>query len=249
MIAGYQNEINFINYLNKKKYKQVNILFQEMLKQLYPEIKLEDTIKAYKYGKYAKVDIVINVNGVEKGISVKCGINNSVHLEPIDRFVLYLENLGFSNKDKLLRYLYSDGTNNNTGNIRQSSAEYKEENEKDIIEINNELRKIEFYLINRFLIKTEVNYRVTVDMFIVGYVDDFLWALKEEVLEYLIKIEQNSSGVHVSNLFIQNWNKNLKYNPKYEHCRGYIQVKWYSILEDIMMIIIFRNNNNIEISG
>lgn len=63
-----------------------------MLKQLYPNIRENDVIVAYKYGRYAKVDMVIRVNNEEKGISIKSGFKNSVHLEPIDKFILYLTN-------------------------------------------------------------------------------------------------------------------------------------------------------------
>ena len=241
MKDGYQNEIDFINYLNNKKYKEVNILFQELLDKLYSEIEQEDIIIAYKYGRYAKVDIVINVNGIEKGLSIKSGMFNSVHLEPIDKFVSYLEKIGFKEMDNLLRYLYSDGTNNNTGVRRQSSEEYRLENYNNIEIINNALYRYSDILTNRFLIKTDINYRVNVDAFILGTLNDFLWASKDEVLQYFTNKKIISKGIHVNNLFIQNWNKNLKHNPKYEYCRNYIQVKWYSIFDDIVNIMMLRD--------
>lgn len=243
MVDGYQNEYEFIKYLNKKKFKEVNILMQEFLKALFFNIKEEDVIIAYKYGKYAKVDMVIKVNNVSKGISIKCGGKNSVHVEKIDKFIEHLEKYNFKYKDELLRYLYSDGTNNNSGGHRQSSSEYKIGHETDISLINQNLQKISKDLIIRFLIKTDVNYKIKVDGFIEGYVNDFLWATTEEVVNYLTNINDESSGVHVSNLFIQNWNKNLKYNPKYEYCRSYIQVKWYSMFDDIVKIMCNRDNH------
>lgn len=245
MKNGYENEFDFINYLNNKKYKEVNILFQEILSVLFPNIKPEDEIIAYKYGRYAKVDMVISVNEIKKGISIKGGIKNSVHVEPIYKFILFLEKFGFDKRDSLLRYLYSDGTNNNSGTIRQSSEDYKKNHKEDIKDINKSLERIKYELLKRFLIETDINYKVKVDMFIVGYINDFFWITKHEVLEYLQKVDHESEGVHVSKLFIQNWNKNLKRNPKYEYCRSYIQVKWYSLLEDLMQILIMRKNNRL----
>ena len=67
-----------------------------------------DTINAYKYGRHAKVNIVIEINGIKKGISIKQRPHNFVHIEPTNRFTKYLKNLGFSETDKLLKYLYSD---------------------------------------------------------------------------------------------------------------------------------------------
>ena len=241
MKDGYKNEIDFINYLNNKKYKEVNIIMQELIKKLFPKVNQENIIRAYKYGKYAKTDVVIKIEGIEKGISIKCGSKNSVHLEEIKEFTKYIQKLGFIENDKLLRYLYSDGTNNNTGTKRESASEYKENHVEDIKRVNKELEKIKEKLINRFLIKTDINYRVKVDAFILGTINDFIWATQEEVVEYLVNEKQDSTGVHVSNLFIQNWNKNLKYNEKYEHCRNYIQVKWFSMFDDILKIMCTRN--------
>ncbi len=240
MKSGYQNELEFINYLNNKKYEEINILMHELLITLFPDIKGHDTITCYKYGSYAKVDIVIAVRGIKKGISIKSGICNSVHLEPIDKFMSYLCMFNFTETDKFLRYLYSDGTNNNTGKTRQSNSEYKLNHQDDIISINKNLNTIKDYLINRFLIETDIHYKIKVDAFIEGNVNDFLWATSEEVLNHLRNCNSNTSGVHVSNLYIQNWNKNLKYNPKYERCRNYIQVKWYSIFDDLIKIMCNR---------
>lgn len=240
MEKGFQNEFDFINYLNKNTFEETNIIMQEFLKTLFPNISKKDTITAYKYGKYAKVDIVIVVNGVKKGISIKSGNKNSVHLEKIEQFIDFLCKFNFSKEDLLLRYLYADGTNNNTGTIRQTTNEYNETHCNEIKDINFELNKIKKELIKRFLIKSDINYEVIVDAFILGTVNDFLWATADEVLDYLCKAQLESSSVHISSLFIQNWNKNLKYNLKYEHCRNYIQVKWYSLFDDIIQIMNSR---------
>jgi len=239
---GYQNEINFINYLNKKTYQETNLLIQELLIELFPTINKTDIINAYKYGRHAKVDIVIEVNGIKKGISIKEGTRNSVHVESINMFIRFLEKLGFKETDKLLRYLYSDNTNDNTGIIRQSASEYKETHSDDILLINNSLKLIKKDLITRFLIKTDINYKVTVDAFIEGQPFDFIWATEKEIINYLINYEPHSFGVHISSLFIQNWNKNIKKNPKYEYCRNYIQVKWYGMFDDLIKIMCNRKN-------
>ena len=93
MNSGILNEYVFINNINDKKYKETNILIQELLKTLYPWIKENDLIIAYKYGKYAKTDIVISVRNVKKGISIKSGDRNSVHLEKVDTFCKYISTI------------------------------------------------------------------------------------------------------------------------------------------------------------
>lgn len=241
MRNGYLTELVFINSLNGKKFCEINLLLQELIQTLYPKIKKKDLITAYKYEKHAKVDVVVIVKGRKKGLSIKSGAKNSVHLEKNDKFINYLKRNSFKESENLLKYLYSDGTANNTGVIRMSSEEYKKDHQEEIKEINKELEKIHEILIKRFLMQTDVNYRVTVDAIVLGVANDFIWATKEEILKYLCNKKIESTGVHVRGLFLQNWDKNLKYNPKYEKCREYVQVKWYSLFDDIVIIMCERN--------
>ena len=83
MAHGYDNEIDFAEYLDNKKFEELNLLLQEVIQYLYPHIKPKDIIKATKYGRYAKTDIVISVRNKKRGISLKSGYKNSVHIEPI----------------------------------------------------------------------------------------------------------------------------------------------------------------------
>lgn len=221
----------------------MNPLLQDLILYLFPNIKNDDIIHARKYGKYAKTDIVISVNNVDKGISIKSGYNNSVHIEPINKFVKKLESYGISseNIEQLKRYVYSDGTNNNTGEIRLSSNEYLLNNIDEINTLNSALECIKKELIRRFLIETDVKYLVPVDVFIHGSINDFFWVTSDEVLFYLTQSDANSNYLHVSNLYIQSWNKNLIRNNRYEHCREYIQVKWFSMYNDIIKIMSNRN--------
>lgn len=221
----------------------MHILFQELLEALYPNILDDDIITTKKYGKYAKADMVIEVNGIRKGISIKCGAKNSVHIEKIDKFMGFLKKVGYKNFDELLGYLYSDGTTNNTGKSRLTASEYKLTHADTIEKINAsfEDKRILEKLINRFLICADVNYKVKVDAFICGTLYDFLWITKNEAIQFLLQNSSfASSGVHASKLFIQQWNKNINYNPRYEHCREYIQVKWYSLFDDIITIMCNR---------
>ena len=55
MIDGYLVELTFIHYFNNSKYKELNPIAQDLIKELYPFVKDNDKIIAYKYGKYAKI--------------------------------------------------------------------------------------------------------------------------------------------------------------------------------------------------
>lgn len=149
----------------------------------------------------------------------------------------FLKKAGYKNSEELLGYLFSDGTTNNTGSIRLAASEYKLTHADNIRKINAsfEDKKLLEKLINRFLICADVNHKVKVDAFICETLNDFFWITKNEAIEFLL---QNgdfvSSGVHASKLF------KINYNLRYEHCREYIQVKWYSLFDDIIKIMCNR---------
>ena len=63
---------------------------------LFQNIEVNDLIKTYKYGKFAKVDIVLEVNGVKKEISIKSENKNLVHIEKIKEFIKFLEKINFN---------------------------------------------------------------------------------------------------------------------------------------------------------
>ena len=58
---GIKNEMEIVFYLNGKKKGETHIIFQELLEKLYPDIKANDVIMAFKYHELAKCDIVLKV--------------------------------------------------------------------------------------------------------------------------------------------------------------------------------------------
>lgn len=77
-----------------------------------------------------KFDIEIIINGIIKRISIKKGINNSVHVEGISSFIHFLIDSNVSREAVIeyLRYHYVDGMQNGRGINRISGHEYKEQN-------------------------------------------------------------------------------------------------------------------------
>lgn len=240
--TGIRNELDFINAIDRKKFSQLNPAFQDLIFTLFPEVKNYDVIRAFKYGRYAKTDIVLMVHGKRKGLSIKSGYKNSVHIEPISKFQKYLEihNIDKNILDELKRYLYADGTNDNTGINRLSNAEYIDMYEDKVNKINQELNLLKQELTHRFLIETDVKYCVKVDAIVHGDVNDFIWVTTEEVEKYLFETKHVSKSLHVGKLYIQSWDKNIKRNPEYEKRREYIQVKWFSLYDDMICIMSKR---------
>ena len=196
---------------------------------------------------YKDFVLVIDINDCIKKISIKKGINNSVHVEGISSFIHFLIDSGISKENiiEYLKYHYADGTTNGTGANRISGYEYKINNQDKIDKINIALNN-EYIIkraINRFILQGK-NSNECIDAIIYGTVDDFLFITKEEIEEIIIsKKDIYSTGIHFANLYCQPMTRNLNYNPKYDKKRFCVQIKWYSIFDDI---IEYMNNKVIN---
>lgn len=243
-ITGIENEIEFVKYLNGKTGNEVHPIFQQMLENLFPDFSKKNLIKAWKNPNPQKTDIYIQIEKIRKRVSIKKGIKNSVHVEPISEFVHFLIKNHVEKEiiKEYLKYHYADGTTNGTGEKRLSIAEYKIDHEKEIAIINKAFNeeKILEKAIERFIL-TGRNDTYTIDVIIYGVVNDFIWITKEEIKSIILK-QKNipSSAVHFGPLFIQPLARCLNHNPTYEYGRYCIQLKWYNLADDIIKVMMER---------
>ena len=193
---GYDNEYEFVKYLNRKMVKDVHPLFREIIDYLYPNCSGNDEIKAWKNHYPQKSDIFIRINGVMKGISIKMGSKNSVHVEKITDFINFLIENKVSREVVIeyLKYHYADGTTNGKGSYRQSVLEYKQENHDKIDLINKELNRGDLVLkaIDKFVLKGN-NSDYPIDVLILGTVNDFVWASRKDIKKMILSKINNYS--------------------------------------------------------
>jgi hypothetical protein len=231
-------EYEFVMLLNNKKIKELDLNTQELIYSIFDNVNDKEIIKAWKNHLKQKTDIMIKIGKTIKGISLKKGSRNSVHVEPLSTFVKYLrENeIPESIIKKYVQYHYADGTIKGNGMKRMSSYEYKYNNMNDIELINkyfNESKLIK-KSIERFVLKG-TNSMYEIDALCMGEANDYLWITKKQIKEIL---ENNtnleSTGPHISSLFVQPQTRNLNYNRLYESKRHCVQIKWYSLFDDII---------------
>ena len=118
-MQGIQNEFDFVLYLNGKKIKELNPIMKDLVIDLYGNINEDSMIKCWRNHYRQKSDIFIKINDIMKGISIKEGNKNSVHVEPISSFIHFLieNNVPKNIIEEYLRYHYADGTTNGSGKI------------------------------------------------------------------------------------------------------------------------------------
>ncbi|MCI5552616.1 MAG: hypothetical protein MR388_02100 [Tenericutes bacterium] len=247
---GFQNEQEFAKALNGKKIKYLMPNLQDMILKLYGYVDFNSYIFCYVDHSKKKYDIVIRINQKIKRISIKKGVNNSVHTEGISYFIHFLIECGIS-RNVIIEYLYyqyGDETKNGTGSNRISSLEYQKKYENSIKMINEEFNKPEIMkkAIVRFVLQG-TNSEIEIDGIIYGITNDFLFLSKKDVIDILMsKTDVHSNGIHFGHLYCQPKARNLNYNPKYEKDRFCVQIKWYSIFDDIIECL---NNKCLKIQA
>ena len=248
-INGYNNEFNFVLELNNKSIKELSPLFRDLIDSVFPNENEDSIIKCWHNHLPQKSDILVKINKKIRGISIKKGIKNSVHVEPISEFISFLITNNIE-RDCIIDYLkfhYADGTTNGKGIVRIST----EENQKSIDKINLELNSNEILLkkaIERFILKG-TNSTYSIAALIYGEVDDFLFITAEDIVKIIMsKKDTYSSTVHFSTLTVQPKNRCLNHNPLYEKDRFCVQIKWYSIFDDIIENMYLKSQHLRDIS-
>lgn len=242
-ISGTDNEFKFVKYLNGKKISELNPMFRGLIDELFPFESEDSIIKSWRNHYNQKSDIFIRINGLMKGISIKKGIKNSIHVERISDFIHFLIENGIERQYiiEYLKYQYADGTTNGRGLKRLSVEEYKKYNQLNIDEVNKALNKDKILneAIDRFIMKGN-NSDYYIDAIIYGEVNDFVWATKDDIKNIILsKKDLYLTAIHFGPITCQPKNRCLNYNPKYEKDRFCVQLKWYSLFDDII-----ENMNN-----
>lgn len=218
-------------------------MFRDLIDKLFPEELETSMIKSWRNHYNQKTDVFIRVNGKMRGISIKKGMKNSIHVERISDFIHFLIQNGIAREVVIeyLKYHYADGTTNGSGDKRLAIDEYKKNYQSNIDKINKALNneKILKEAIDRFVIKGN-NSKYSIDAIVYGEVDDFIWITKKDIKNIiLLKKDLYSTAVHFGPITCQPKNRCLNYNPKYEKDRFCVQLKWYSLFDDMI-----ENMNN-----
>lgn len=233
-----ENELSFVRYLHGKRVWELNPMFRSFIDDIFSFPNENLQIKCMKNRYKQKADIFIKIGTVFRGVSIKKGIKNSVHVERISDFIHFLIENKVS-RDIVVSYLqyqYADGTTNGTGKKRLSIEMYKQDHQVCIDKINEALNQEDILnkAISRFVVRGR-NSHYDISAILYGEIDDFLWITKEDIQKLIFsKKNEYSSAVHFGPLTCQPKNRCLNYNPKYEKDRFLVQIKWYNLLDDII---------------
>lgn len=232
---GFKNEYAFAKELNKKQFKNLKKTYQNLILNLYPNVNDNDIIECWVSKYNEKSDIKIRINGIIKGISIKMGHQNSIHMEHISDFKDYLTKIGVD-ENIIAKIIHFVEWKKEHSNLK--SYYYKRDFTKNYIEINNALNDyyVKWKLISRFLFEGNNRFHYSAHALVYGTPNKFLWTNRNEIMKYLIEAKNDSNAtIKIGLLCLQTYSKEKK---------DFIQIKWHTI--EKVLIEITKNRNNIE---
>lgn len=248
--TGYQNELDFVELFNNKYLNELDNNSQKFLKELFnEEIDSDEKIISWKNKSTQKTDLYIRYKKYVKAISLKCGINNSMHCESIQDFKAYLEKIGIPYEiiDKYVCYHYGylkDENNKTDYSKKLSSEEYKilYQNEIDIFNKQINKTKIIIDMIDRFIIRGK-NSDYDIDALISGTIDNYIWILKYDIYDLFLENRKNDyTSPHIACLTIGPKKRDLGNNSKNFKERYLVSIRCTNIHE---LIETFKQKHKI----
>lgn len=238
---GFDNETKIKEEINGKEYSQINSVFKGVIKESFEEYQ-KKKVFCKKEGGKNKSDLLIELEGKKKQIrlSVKKGSGNSVHQEPIEDFLIYLEkefNISEDLKNDLRLFIWGDYSLDGKGKKenRLSALEFKKKFPEVIERISKFMELHKKKLIERFVVLGPKSNKKP-DYIYYGGPKKGYWANTDDILVYLSRTN-SQSVIPVGKLTFQAWNRAIKEDSRSEHKRGVIQLKWPTVKEDLKFLM------------
>lgn len=224
---GLKNESDIINYLDGKKYSELNEKWKRHVLMMFSFIEDNDIIHASHYeDKNGKPDMVVTVRHTNEYVSIKTGRNSTMHQEPFETFSAFLKKKGVSNRTLRILNLYQFGeTKKANNNGKPFKAKELEEKYKDyFLEASKELDQINIIdaIVFRTILKGCVLKRYKVNFLYYGNLEHGYLLSEEDIYRLVLQYRNHDkSAIHFGG---------LNYQPK-QRGRGKIDyynccIKW-----------------------
>lgn len=242
MTNGFENEHLFVEKFNQKYLCEFDLNSKKFLLELFNgNISDDEKIICWKNKINQKADFFIKYKTLVRGVSLKCGHDNSVHHEQFQDFKLFLEELNISYK--IIEYYVSyhfgyDRFDNGKNDFSKSlsAKEYKAKYQNEINCFNKEINhsKMIIEMIDRFIIYGR-NSKYGIDALISGTVDNYVWIMKNDIYDLIFEKRYNDyTSPHIACLIIGPKKRNLNRDSKNSRDRYVVRVRWDTIKEDII---------------
>jgi hypothetical protein len=187
--SGFENEDRIIEALNGKTIESLTPNLQELIKSSFSNY--GGVITAIKQAGKNKSDLEISIGNESHTYSIKKGIGNSIHQEPIEPFLEFLaQNYGIDEemKNNLRLFIWGDGTLDGRGCIsdRLSASQFKKQHPQVVISIQNFFDTIKKPLIKRFLIEG-VQSNSSAEFVYYGTAESGVCCKSDKIVDWIVK--------------------------------------------------------------
>ena len=237
---GENKEFLLVKYVNNKSFEQLNDNFKKIVKNLFPSVQKNDVLYAGMVDEYIKPDFYIQFGTEKKYISLKTGVNTTVHQEYIYDFCKYLIARGISKATikTILLYHYGDGTLDGTGDERWSYATMRKNLEEAFPKANEELnsnRQLVVDLIERFVFKGRNPENIEADYVYHGEIESGYLVSKNQVLRHAeIKTYDFYETLHIGPILFRPHARYYKKAIRKEKYRQKADFYWPNIISDFI---------------
>lgn len=243
---GIENELEIINYLNERQFKNLTDHWKKILTLAFGKTDPEEKILCKKGLLYEKADMYIRTNHITRSFSIKSGSKISVHGEKLSTFCGFLKWLGLNQDliDILKLYHYGDDTLDGTGENHYSSNYLLLKYSKQIEEFNNYVNKPEtlekiFY---RFLSTGTLNVNGFTYYIYYGTIDTGIFADIKGLVYYLSHNDYSKiKSIHFGPFTYEPAYRGINDFNKDNKRRHYCNIKWVSAKNDIRKYLVIQN--------
>lgn len=238
IISGFLNEMQILIEFNKK-FSELTSYSKQLIQFLFSDIKDTDFVKCTNLSNNSKADLMFEVNSLKFGISIKSGSGNSVHQEPVEKFISYISNNLNATQEEcnaIRLFIWGDGSLDGKGNPTQriGSPEFQRQYPSTMKTIQNFFDKNTDSLLRRFIVTGVAENLIPADYLYYGSRYKGTIIKTVDAVEFL---SNRHKFPGVGGLTFQAWNRNLvnKQNST-EKKRGVIQLKWGNISAEINQV-------------
>lgn len=226
--SGFENEDKIIEALDGKRFDELSENLQQLIKNSF--VTYDDIIIATKQAGQNKSDLKVKIGNQSHTYSVKKGSGNSVHQEPVEQFLTFLDvtySIPETLKNDIRFFIWGDSTYDGTGdkedrlNQNQLKAQYSELLDR----INHFFESIKDDLIQRFVFHGANTSTHSAEFIYFGTEKEGICCPAKNAFDLISKNKSTRAAVSVGVLSFQAWNRAIKKNSKSEHKRGQIQLK------------------------
>ena len=230
--SGFENEDRIIEALNGKIFESLTANLQELIKSSF--LNYNGVIVAVKQAGQNKSDLKITIGNESHTYSVKKGSGNSVHQEPIEQFIHFLELNYTISKDlenDIRFFIWGDGTFDGKGKKedRLDQNQLKKLHEPLLQRINIFFENIKDDLIQRFVFDGANTSIHSAEFIYFGTEKKGICIPAKNAFNLISKNKSTRAAISVGVLSFQAWNRAIKKDSKSEHKRGQIQLKLGSL--------------------